>query len=164
MTSVLVAYASRRGGTTGIAEWIALALTSAGLQVGLEPASLAGGADLEEFDAAVIAGSVYEQRWHPDARRLVHRVARQWVDKPVWLVASGPLTTLTAAHPAAIAPGLRRAADEVHARGITTFGGRLDEHPSGWLAGAVAKKNAGDFRDRAAVERWAAKVAHELAA
>ena len=161
MTSVLVAYASRRGGTVGIAEWIARELLENGLEVELEPASLVD-TELEHFDAAVIAGAVYEQRWHPDARRLAHRVAKEWKDTPVWLVASGPLTTVTAEHPAAVAPQLQRAAAEVHARGTATFGGRLDEHPSGWLANSVAKKHAGDFRDRAAVELWATQLAHEL--
>jgi menaquinone-dependent protoporphyrinogen oxidase len=163
MKSVLVAYASRRGGTVGIAEWIARILTEEGLEVELEPASLVEPA-LEQFDACVIAGSVYEQLWHRDARRLVHRVARSWHGTPVWLVASGPLAVVDESHPAAIAAQLQRAADEVHARGVATFGGRLDAHPNGWLANSVAKKHAGDFRDRAAVERWAAQLAHELAA
>jgi menaquinone-dependent protoporphyrinogen oxidase len=163
MKTVLVAYASRRGSTIGIAEWIARTLSDAGMEVDLEPARLVE-PEVERFDAAVIAGAVYEQRWRRDARRLVHRIARSWTDTPVWLVASGPLTDLDEVHTAAVAPQLQRAADEVHARGTATFGGRLETHPRGWLARSVAKKHSGDYRDRAAVEEWALGIAHELTA
>ncbi|HEY0249445.1 MAG TPA: flavodoxin domain-containing protein [Gryllotalpicola sp.] len=162
MKNVLVAYASRRGGTTGIAEWIAQTLTDAGIEVELEPASMVK--PEAEFDAAIIAGSVYEQLWHPAARRLVHRAAHSWQGMPIWLVASGPLTQLDENHPAAIAPQLAKCAEEIHARGTMTFGGRLDAYPKGWIAQSVAKRNAGDFRDRAVVEKWAKQVAGELTA
>ena len=51
---------------------------------------------------------------------------------------------------------------QVGARGQVTFGGRLESTARGFPASAMAKKSAGDWRDRAQVHTWAASVASEL--
>ena len=50
------------------------------------------------------------------------------------------------------------------ARGHITFGGRLSPDASGFPASAMAKKHAGDWRDRAQVRQWARTVASQLSA
>src|ERR1700757_1535723 len=71
MMRVLVAFASKRGGTAGLADMISNALTEAGYEAILQPArdvrSLAG------VDAVIVAGPLYAYRWHRDARRFVRR-------------------------------------------------------------------------------------------
>ncbi|HEX7840680.1 MAG TPA: flavodoxin domain-containing protein [Kofleriaceae bacterium] len=79
----------RDGGTEGIARRIADAMRDTGVDVALRPArevdTIAG------YDAAIIGGALYANRWHRDARQLVtrHRAALQRL--PVWLFSSGPL-------------------------------------------------------------------------
>jgi menaquinone-dependent protoporphyrinogen oxidase len=52
--------------------------------------------------------------------------------------------------------------DRVGAQGHATFGGRLEENVKGYPASAIAKKHAGDWRDRGQVRRWANGVANTL--
>ena len=68
MTRVLVAYATKMGGTKEIAEAIGDVLGGAGLVVEVHDAqhvqSTAG------FDAVVIGSAIYISRWRPEAVRL----------------------------------------------------------------------------------------------
>ncbi|HTP24070.1 MAG TPA: flavodoxin domain-containing protein, partial [Anaeromyxobacteraceae bacterium] len=68
---VLVTWGSKRGGTEGIARVIGARLIEAGHEPVLVPAKAA----LRErsFEAAIIGGALYANRWHRDARRLVWR-------------------------------------------------------------------------------------------
>ena len=62
---VLIAYGSKRGGTAGLAEMIGLELSTAGIDTTVQPARAVHG--LDDFDAVVIAGALYANRWHKDA-------------------------------------------------------------------------------------------------
>lgn len=86
---ILIAYGSKRGGTAGLAEMIGDELTAAGLHTVVRPARDVG--RLDDFDAVVIAGALYANRWHGDARRFARRHAKALRERPVWLVGSGPL-------------------------------------------------------------------------
>jgi menaquinone-dependent protoporphyrinogen oxidase len=86
---VLVTWGSKRGGTEGIARMVGTALAEAGHQPVLLPASKARGED--RFDAAVVGGALYGNRWHPAARRFVWRRRAALRRVPVWLFSSGPL-------------------------------------------------------------------------
>ena len=44
----------------------------------------------------------------------------------------------------------------------TTFGGRPPADPPGFMARAMARNLAGDWRDREAVDRWVATIVAEL--
>ncbi|HEX7843463.1 MAG TPA: flavodoxin domain-containing protein, partial [Kofleriaceae bacterium] len=120
---VLVTWGSKHGGTEGIAQMIAAALRDAAIDVELraarEVATVAG------FDAAIVGGALYANRWHRDARRFVtrHLVALQRV--PIWLFSSGPLDDSAAR--TAIPPATQVAVlmERTGALGHATFGGRL---------------------------------------
>ncbi len=158
---VLVAYGSKRGGTAGVAEMIGLELSSAGIDATVQPARNVPG--LEGFDAVVIAGALYFNRWHKDARRFARRHAAGLRTKRVWLVSSGPLDA--SASNGAIAPVKQVAAisSSIGARGHVTFGGRLEPTARGYVAKKMAKNNAGDWRDEDRVRQWASLLAKELA-
>jgi menaquinone-dependent protoporphyrinogen oxidase len=155
---VLIAYGSKRGGTAGLAEMIGDELTAAGLGTVVKPAGDVR--SLDGYDAVVIAGALYAARWHRDARHFVRRHAGELRGRDVWLVSSGPLSAVTGAIPPV--KQVEKLMAQVGARGQVTFGGRLESTAKGFPASAMAKKSAGDWRDRAQVHTWAASVASEL--
>jgi len=157
---VLVAYGSKRGGTAGLAQMIGDALIEDGLTVEVSPARKAGAPT--GYDAVIVAGGLYANRWHRDARRYVRRNANVLRGRPVWLIASGPLDD--AARTGELPP-VRHVANlmaRVGARGQVTFGGRLEPDAKGFPATAMAKKSAGDWRDPEQVREFAATVAGAL--
>ena len=87
--SVLVTYATKNGGTAGLAEMIGEALRGEGIDVDVEPVSVINRVD--GYEAVVLGAAVYNARWHPDARRFARRHAGALRDRPVWLFSSGPL-------------------------------------------------------------------------
>jgi menaquinone-dependent protoporphyrinogen oxidase len=52
--------------------------------------------------------------------------------------------------------------DRVDSRDHATFGGRLAPDAQGFPASAMAKTNAGDWRDADHVGRWVASIAADL--
>ena len=117
---------------------------------------------LDGFDAVIVAGALYGNRWHRHARRFVRRHRHALGHLPVWLVASGPLDDSATTTDI---PPVRHVADAMAgngARGEVTFGGRLAPDAKGFPASAMAKTKAGDWRDPAHVHRWTTAVAAEL--
>jgi menaquinone-dependent protoporphyrinogen oxidase len=137
-------------------------LGAAGFDVEVRPAAEVR--SLDGVDAVIVAGAVYANRWHRDARRLVRRQESALRERPVWLVSSGPLGR--SAHAAEIPPvhQVARIMSRIGARGHVTFGGRLEAGATGFPARAMAAKLAGDWRDPEQVRHWAASVAGELSA
>jgi menaquinone-dependent protoporphyrinogen oxidase len=158
--SVLIAYGSKRGGTEGLARMIADELVRAGLGVRVRAARDVG--SIGGDDAVIVVGAVYAGRWHRDARHFVRRYANQLRERPVWLVASGPLDDSAAGGELPPVRQVAAAAEQVGARGEVTMGGRLTPDAKGFPARAMARKLAGDWRDADQVHRWAASVAGEL--
>ncbi|CAA0096423.1 Uncharacterised protein [Mycolicibacterium vanbaalenii] len=160
MTRILVAYGSRRGGTAGLAAMIGEALTAVGHEVVLSPArevsTLAGA------EAVIVAGALYANRWHHDARRFVRRNRAALSELPVWLVSSGPLDETAAQHEIAATPQVRKLMARVGARGHVTFGGRLSPDTTGFPASMMAKTRAGDWRDATQVRRWVSLISAQL--
>lgn len=142
---VLIAFGSTRGGTAGLATMIGDALTEAGYEAIVRPAKEVR--DLAGIDAVIVAGALYAARWHPDARRFVRRNSAMLRQLPVWLVGSGPLDDSAAQQDIPPTSQVRKLATRVGARGHVTFGGRLATDAKGLLARAMAKNNAGDWRD-----------------
>lgn len=157
---VLVTWGSRHGGTEGIARRIADAMRDANVDVELRAArdvhTLAG------YDAAIIGGALYANRWHRDARRLVtrHQAALQRI--PVWLFSSGPLDGSAARAPIAPVTEVAVLMERIGAAGHATFGGRLEPDVTGWMAHAMARHHSGDWRDPAQIRAWAIDVAAQL--
>ncbi|MBV8080655.1 MAG: flavodoxin, partial [Actinobacteria bacterium] len=65
-TSVLVAYATKKGSTREVAESIATTLAAQGLVVETRPAADVG--DLSPYGGVVLGSSIYTGRLHADAR------------------------------------------------------------------------------------------------
>jgi menaquinone-dependent protoporphyrinogen oxidase len=160
MMRVLVAFGSKRGGTAGLAGMIGGALTEAGCDAIVSPAADVRG--LAGFDAVIVAGALYANRWHRDARRFVRRNPAALRRVPVWLVSSGPLDDSADQRDIPPTSQVRKLAAAVDARGHITFGGRLTPDAKGFPASAMAKKNAGDWRDQAHVQRWVDTVVNQL--
>lgn len=157
----LVAYGSKRGGTAGLAHMIGDALSSHGIDTDVRAANEVS--TLDPYDAVIVAGALYMNRWHREARRFVRRQADALRDRPVWLVSSGPLDDSASGGQVPSVPMVARLAALVGAQGMQTFGGRLTPDASGFPAKAMARTRAGDWRDRRNVDRFAADVAADLA-
>jgi menaquinone-dependent protoporphyrinogen oxidase len=157
---ILVAYGSKRGGTAGLATMIGDALTDAGCDVTVARAALV--TDLDGVDAVVVAGSLYANRWHRDARRFVRRHAEALRRMPVWLVSSGPLDDSAAKHSIPATKQVAELGRLVHARGHVTLGGRLAADAKGFPAQMMAKKRAGDWRNPDHVRAFAAVIVRDM--
>jgi menaquinone-dependent protoporphyrinogen oxidase len=159
---VLIAHGSKHGSTAEIAEWIGIALRQEGFAVDVRPAGDVS--DVEPYGAVVVGGALYAMRWHPAARRFVRRHRHALTLRPTWLFSSGPLDRSAEEHDIAPVPGARRASARIGARGHATFGGRLTADTPGFIAHAMAKKVAGDYRSADQVTAWAKGIAATLRA
>ena len=135
--TVLIVFGSKRGGTAGLAHMIAEALG--------------------EFNVPAVVRSA-----HRDARRFVRRHEDDLRRLPVWLVSSGPLDDSATAKQIPPTSQVAKLAARIGARGHVTFGGRLAPDAEGFPASAMAKNNAGDWRDPAHMRRWVVTLVDEL--
>jgi menaquinone-dependent protoporphyrinogen oxidase len=157
---VLVTWGSRRGGTAGIGQVIADALRARGVEVVAAPAAEVR--EVEPFDAAIIGGALYANRWHGGVRRFVNRHAQALRRMPVWLFSSGPLDDSA---DRAVIPATTEVAvlgERIGARGHITFGGRLTADARGFPASAMAKTRSGDWRRNDRIRAWAGEIADAL--
>jgi menaquinone-dependent protoporphyrinogen oxidase len=158
--NVLIAFGSKMGGTAGLAEMLAIALERNGVNAEVAPAMVAD--HVEDYAAVVVGSALYAGRWQRDARRFVKQNTDVLRTRPVFFFSSGPLddsATQKAIPPTRQVRGLMA---RVAAVDHTTFGGRLAEDAPGFMAHAMAKEHAGDWRDSAQVEAWAERVASYL--
>lgn len=157
---VLIVHGSKMGGTAGIADMLASTLHEEGMTAEVRAADEVEG--LESYDAVVIGGALYASRWHRDARRFVRRHWAILEQRPVWLFSSGPLDDSAldgAIPPTKMVSGLM---DRVGARGHATFGGALPPDAKGFPASAMARENAGDWRDPGHIADWGHEIAADL--
>ncbi len=156
---ILITYGSKLGGSAGIAHMLADRLSAAGIETQTAPASLMVSPD--PFDAVIVGGALYANRWHRSARRYVRRFARALRTKPVWMFSSGPLddSALAGIPPTA---QVQQTMESVGARDHITFGGRLEPDAKGFLAGSMAKEQAGDWRDPDQIHDWADMIADAM--
>jgi menaquinone-dependent protoporphyrinogen oxidase len=119
---------------------------------------------LKPYTAVIVAGALYHNRWHRDARWFVRRYADQLRNLPVWLISSGPLDDSVGWGTLPPVPQVKRMAAEIGARGCMTFGGRLEPDAKGFPANAMAKQHAGDWRDPEQVRGFVLYLVAELAA
>ncbi|QBJ98851.1 flavodoxin [Rhodococcus sp. ABRD24] len=170
---VLVAYASRHGATTGIAERITEVIRSGGHTADLVelPVSMS----LEGYDACVIGSSVYMRHWEKAASSFVHDHRDGLVARPVWLFTSGPLGDSEVdeqgnnVRDAATPQELQDLTDAIAPREHHMFFGALDPKTLGVGARLMRKLPAGrkllpegDFRDWPEIENWAKAITRTL--
>ncbi|MFC4944925.1 flavodoxin domain-containing protein [Pseudonocardia sp. GCM10023141] len=158
-TRVLVAFATRMGGTEGIATMIGDELRSRGLQVDVRPAGEVR--DVDPYQVVVLGSALYARRWRRDAVRFLRRHRGALQGRTVRLFQSGPCGK-DAAQPDQPEPAVvRRLRTTIDADPPVTFGGVLDPATArGFVAKRMAQGElAGDFRDPARIRRWAADLA-----
>ena len=178
--NVLVAYASRHGATTGIAERIAETLERRGHAVTTQPADK--GSAVVGYDAFVIGSAAYAGHWLKEATGFVRQNRELLASRPVWLFSSGPIGTETVdAKGRDVVEASRPAeftefAETIQPRDERIFFGAFDPDakPVGLMErfGAPfmrvpavrAVMPAGDFRDWPQIEAWANGIASELGA
>ena len=162
MARVLVAYASKRGGTEGIARMIAERLGERGVEADLVEAGRVKKPD--GYDAVVLGSALYGGRWQRHAVRALKRIARAKARPPVWLFHSGPLGDEAADEPQAPTARVERLAEEIGAD-IVTFGGRLADDAEGFIAKAMVRNGkGGDWRDPEQIRGYADAIADGLGA
>jgi menaquinone-dependent protoporphyrinogen oxidase len=163
---VLVTAASEHGATAELAAWIGAALAANGIDADVR--KLEDVDDLELYDAFVVGSALYLGQWLKPARSFVDAHASDLARRPTWLFSSGPIVGDPPLRddPNAMQAGLaERLIEATHARDHKLFGGKLAKGNLNWcekVAVRCAHASEGDFRDRAAVDEWAATMAREL--
>ncbi|HEX6497471.1 MAG TPA: flavodoxin domain-containing protein [Micromonosporaceae bacterium] len=158
---VMVTAASRHGATREIAERIAQALSSRGIEVFLRSPETVQ--TLDGYDAAVVGSAVYMGRWLDQARDLVQNLRAEFAVRPTWLFSSGPVGEPP--KPTEEPVDIAEIVAGTHARGHRLFAGCIDRHKLGFGERAVVmslRAPVGDFRDWQAIDAWAAEIADAL--
>lgn len=156
----LVTYGSKRSGTAELAAWIAEGLEEAGVAADVRPCDEVD--SLADYDGVVIGGSLYTDRWHPDAKRLVRDHSLALSQRPVWLFSSGPLDPRAASDELPPVHDVEEAMSHIRAIEHRTFGGRLEPDAKGFVAKRVARERAGDWRDPDAARAWGGAIAEAM--
>ena len=159
---ILVTYGSKMGGTAGLAQMVADDLIAGGHTAEVRPARPMN--DLGIFDAVVVGGALYASRWHKDARRFVKRHAKILKPMPAYFFSSGPLDDSALEKEIPPTPQVAKLMTLVDGRSHATFGGRMPADAKGFPASAMARNNAGDWRDPDHVARWVRTILSDLGA
>ena len=157
---VLVTYGSKRGGTEGLALAVAEQLRADGLEIDLAAAEHAPSPG--PYDAVVVGGALYENRWHRAAAHYVRHHHHVLAGRPTYFFSSGPLGDRYVDRNAPMVPQVSYLSSLVDFRGHHTFGGRLLPDAHGYMAHSMAQCLAGDWRDAAQARRWADEIAAAL--
>lgn len=155
---ILIAVASRHGGTHGIATRLASELRRLGHDVDLH--DIDGTEPGDDYDAYVVGSAVYADAWMKPGRRFLHDHLVQLRSRPLWLFSSGPLGAQMGGseHPDEF--GTLAGAREHH-----VFGGRMfrkELGPMERVVAAAVHAPEGDFRDWHDVDVWADHIDTEL--
>ena len=157
---ILVAHASKMGGTQDLAEWLGKDLSDLGFDVEVMPARDVS--DLSTYQATVLGGALYTMRWHKDARRFVRLHRKTLRGMPLWLFSSGPLDESARSEEIAPVRFVAKTMEDLGVLGHVTFGGRLDPDHATGLVKKMAETQQGDWRDPDHVSEFAAAIAKEL--
>ena len=189
MTSVLVVYGSRHGGTRGIAERIGDVLRTEGLAAEVLAADHVTGVGVGDADAVVVGSGVYMGSWLKEPLEFIARNVATLAERPLWLFSSGPLPGSTAKTSGddpltdALGPlegpgsgGHKRVAEltaATHPRDHRVFLGAFDpDDPPRAMSERFVRMMpafkgvlpAGDFREWDAIDAWAREIAATLEA
>ena len=159
---VLVTYSSVRGSTAEVARAIALTLCRTGIDVEVLPVS-----DVQEvrgYDAVVVGSAVYGGKWRKESVAFLERFAMDLYRRDVWFFQSGPLGNSAQAIIRSLPVNVGLFAEYLRAKGVATFGGKLDGVSGGPVARFLARAGfAGDYRDFTEIRLWAEEVARTTA-
>jgi len=185
MTTVLIVYGSRHGGTRGIAQRIGEVLQAESLEAHVVAAD--GTGDVSTADAFIVGSGVYMGSWLKEPLEFMRRNQQFLAARPTWLFSSAPLRgsskesaesdPVTNALGPETGPGSggRKKVEELTAaiqpREHRVFFGAFDpSDPPRTLAERVvrmvpASKDIlppGDFREWDEIEAWAREIAGVL--
>lgn len=185
MTSVLVVYGSRHGGTRGIAERIGEVLRADGLATSVTATDSVSG--VGDADAIIVGSGVYMGSWLKEAVAFLERNQAALAGRAVWLFSSGPLRGSSGekdgADPLADALGpeegpgsggrrkLAELSATIHPREHRVFYGAFDpsQAPRALSERLVRMMPAskgllppGDFREWDEIEAWAREISASL--
>jgi menaquinone-dependent protoporphyrinogen oxidase len=163
MARILIAYASKKGSTTEIAQAIGKELQTAGH--GVEVMEMGTVTSLTGYNAIVIGGPMYVGKIE-GMGKFVKRHSAELARVPV----AGFVVCLAAAakDPEGMAwaeKALHAALDPLRPVAETIFAGRLDPSKLSWLQRWMtekAKSPVGDFRDWTAIAAWARELPEKM--
>jgi menaquinone-dependent protoporphyrinogen oxidase len=163
MSRILVAAASKHGGTAEIAERIGERLRGAGLTT--DVVLLDDDTVLPSCDAVILGSGVYAGHWLGEAKRFVEHHAVNLGRRPVWLFSSGPIgdPPKPDEDPVDVASIVNR----IDVREHRLFAGRLEKRRLGFAERAIItalRAPEGDFRPWPEIDAWAETIAKELLA
>jgi menaquinone-dependent protoporphyrinogen oxidase len=163
---VLIAYASKYGATTEIAEKIGTVLRDAEFQVDVKPVKQVQ--DLTIYEVVILGSAVYVGQWRREAVKFLKTHEHALAKRPVWLFSSGPTGE---GNPVELLQGWRfpkgqqEIADRIQPRDIAVFHGNVDPEKVNalhkWMIDKVDAP-VGDFRDWKMVTAWAESIADFL--
>ncbi|HLG90671.1 MAG TPA: flavodoxin domain-containing protein, partial [Candidatus Saccharimonadales bacterium] len=84
---VLVAVASKYGGTQEIAYVISKIMSKCGIDTDVK--NIETDSDIASYDAIVLGSAVYHGNWLKSARDFVDKHAEELASRPTWLFSSG---------------------------------------------------------------------------
>ncbi len=163
---ILVAYATKYGGTAEIAEKIGQALRHAGLRTDVIPANRVS--NLPSYKAVILGSAVYMGQWHKDAVNFLHSNEKTLSERQVWLFSSGPTGKGDAVE---LLKGWRfpeaqqSIADRIRPCGIAVFHGIVNLKKLNFIEKWIVKNvktPLGDFRDWESITSWATAIANTL--
>jgi len=154
---ILVAYASRKGSTAGIAQAVGKEQVSAGYTV--DVAEMNAVSSLEGYDAIVIGSPVYMGHIVKDVEKFVAQHRTRLAKLPVAAFAVGIAPVAPDIEPVDnVLDDLKRVLSPVQPVATAVFAGRLDPERMSFVERQMVrmlKVKTGDFRDWNAIAAWA---------
>ncbi len=167
---VLVAVASRQGGTRQIARAIATELNAQ--RIVTEVRNIEDVVDVTGYDAVVLGSAIHTHHWLKEAERFVELHGAELRARPVWLFSSGMLAADTDAPWAADYPrDIAHLMTATGAQDHQIFTGRRVMGEPKFFWSLIAKPftlmdhfhlTLGDFRDWEAIGAWGREIAGAL--
>jgi menaquinone-dependent protoporphyrinogen oxidase len=159
MARILVAYASKKGSTTEIAQVIGKELLVNHI---VDVEEMGAVTSLDGYNAVVIGGPMYMGKMVGDVGKFVRRHYNEMKKLPVagFIVSLAPVSK-DPAQMANAQKALHAALDPLRPVVETIFGGKVDPAKLSWFQNWITKKvktPVGDFRDWTAIATWAKEL------
>jgi menaquinone-dependent protoporphyrinogen oxidase len=164
--NVLVAYGSKYGATSEIAEKITEVLNTSGVNASVFPASHVD--DVTPYDAVVLGSAVYAGHWTKEAVTFLEVHEKALSKRPVYFFSSGPTgegDPIEKMHGWRFPEAQQAIADRIQPRDVTLFKGKIDLQTMNFGERLIVRAigaPAGDFRDWDAITAWAQKIVTTL--
>lgn len=171
---VLIACATSRGSTRGVADRIADRLRQHGIAVEVRP--MTDAVDVDVYEAVVLGSAVHGGKWLPEAHQFADRQTVILRHKPTWLFSVSTIGDQESMFAARVArrfrimrrttPEIAALQDAIHARGHRNFAGsiaRADWPLRGRIFFRAMGGSYGDHRNWPAIDDWADTIAAGVA-